>query len=153
MWLFNKKINSSANKDMPESFSVLQGQRNGRPFLATINMASKNYEYKKEYPWCLGISIEFKKPTANGLATAKELKELEPFEDKFCDLIASKGKFQYIGASNWYEHRELIFYTTDPKELAVELQKMMDSKPEWLFNFMGRRDPKWKQISVFLKSN
>jgi len=153
MWLFNKKNDHKTSKEMRESFSVLQGQRNGKPFLATINMTAKNYAYKKEYPWCLGISIEFKKSTANGLATAKELKELEPFEDKIHALIASKCKLQYIGASNWYEHRELIFYISDPKELVIELQKMMDSKQEWRFNFMSRRDPKWKQISVFFKSN
>lgn len=150
MGLFNRSKNVNPDP-MPELFSMFNGTSDGKPLVSSVNMAAKNYKSKQHFPWFLGISIEFKSPTEDGLATGDELKKLEQFEDKIQKLIEVTGEARYIAASNWQGHRELVYYTTEPKELAPKLQNMMDSNPEWNFTFSSFHDPKWQSVSFYFK--
>jgi hypothetical protein len=150
MGLFSKK--EKEIQELPESFSGIQGKNAGKPLQAFINKAALKYQSKDRFPWFLGISIRFKKPGEDGQPSKEEIKSVELLQDELEELIAETLSFRFIGWSDWSGARELIYYVTEPKELAPKLDefnKISHAKDGYVFAYQAYHDPKWKSINIW----
>lgn len=143
MNLFSNK----KDEEFKEKYDAFQGNDGGKPFVAFVNSNTKKYSQKDKYPWFFGISIVLKNPNQNGLPDKDELKQLDNFQDEMKKNISDTLSNCFVGWSNWNGHRELMFYTTEPKELVEKLNKQNANNPDFKFAFKAYHDPKWQTVS------
>lgn len=139
-------IFSHKSDKLMEEFSIFQGMEKDLPIFATINIGIKKYSHKKNYPWFFGISIVLKHQTENGLPNKEEIEDLDLFENKIKKIFSETLPYIFTGRSSWNSHRELMFYTTEPKKLVEKFNKLNENKPEFKFSFRSFHDPKWKTV-------
>ena len=90
------------------NFSVLKGEIDGYPILATIDMSLRDYKEKANVPWFLSISTPLIKPTSDGLPTPQDAGQLNKWEDALEKHIAAETRFIWVGHVTWKGHREQI---------------------------------------------
>lgn len=111
------------------SFSGLQGEKDGRPLVAIIDMSLRDEKTRAAFPWYLGISTQLTDPTQDGLPKAQEESALNDWEDSLEKEIAAECRFVYVGRVTWNSTRTLLYYVDKPDAIAAKLRRIADGHP------------------------
>jgi hypothetical protein len=135
----------------PEKFSVVQAEKNGKPILGTINQSYKNYDKKKQYPWCLRITIGLEKYQSNGLPEGDETAIATGQEDSILEGIKSLETAHYVGHIFNDGFLDLYIYLPDPKKVHAYLQARIEKKDHVRsFVYEIKEDSDWEQVKAFM---
>ncbi len=132
------------------SFSVLQGEVDGRPMIAMIDMGLRGYKEKSTVPWFLSLSTPLVNPTADGLPTKGDSKNLDEWEDAVEKELIGEGRFTFVGRVTRNGHRELLYYIHQPATSTKKLQRLIDAHLTRPFAFRYERDDKWEKANYWL---
>jgi hypothetical protein len=136
-----------------ESFSVFEGEMDGRPLIATIDMALLGYESRAALPWFLSLSTPLIEPSKDGLPTPGDSISLNEWEDSVEKRIAAACQFVYVGHVTWNGSREVIYYIDRHEPVASLLRKLNDDRATRPFAFVCERDEKWDKISIYFRQS
>ena len=136
-----------------ESFSIGQGERDGRPAFAMVNLAYKGYAFCADYPWHLQVEIAFEDATEHGLCTDAEAEVLNGMEDRLEAAMRATGAVHYIARQTWNGLRMIDYYVEDGEGVERALAALSESKQlERSFTFKLERDGEWSICQSFFDS-
>jgi hypothetical protein len=133
------------------TFSILQGNIDGRPMFATIDMGLRNSPERQVLPFFLSISTPLVDPTADGLPTRSDADNLNAWEEVVEASLRPAGKFVFVGRVSWNGHRELLYYLSSEHPAVDALQTLLDGHSTRSFAFRCERDEKWTKADLWLK--
>jgi Family of unknown function (DUF695) len=137
-------------KNRDETFSVLQGNVDGRPMFAIIDMGLRNSPDRQALPFFLSLSTPLINPTSDGLPTKSDADDLNTWEDEVESRLGPAAKFAFVGRVTWNGHRELLYYVSAPRPAVEDLQMLADSHSTRPFAFTCGRDEKWTKADFWL---
>jgi hypothetical protein len=154
MQFFKNQKGKKNNKERfpGENYSILKAEIDGKLALFTINIAYKNYSFKKDYPFFLYVTVETVNQNDNGHPTDEEAGIFNELESDLKKLITSTDESHYIGRSALNGYREIFFYIKDPKKTGSILKNHMKENPNpRILEIQIEEDPEWKCVAMFLK--
>lgn len=135
-----------------ENFSIGQGERDGLPAFAMVNLAYKGYAYRSDYPWHIQIEVRFQDATESGLCTDAEAEVLNALEDRLEAEMRKADAVHYIARQTWNGLRMIDYYVEDGEAVERALASLSDSgqlaRP---FTFKLERDEDWAIGEGFFK--
>jgi len=138
-----KQINVSQDG----SFSIMQGEVDGRPLFALIDMRLRDFADKQRFPFFLSLSTSLSNPTSEGLPTRSDADNLNAWEEAVEARVQSASIFVFVGRVTWNGHRELLYYVGDQQSTIETLKTLPGTRP---FAFTCERDEKWRKADFWL---
>jgi Family of unknown function (DUF695) len=134
------------------TFSVLQGEVDGRPVFATIDMGLRDLPDKQRLPFFLSLSTPLINPTSDGLATRSDTDNLNTWEDTVEARLRSTGEFVFVGRVTWDRNRELLYYLHSSQPAMKALQALSDAHSTRPFAFICETRRKVGESRVLAES-
>jgi len=132
------------------TFSILQGNFDGHPMFAMIDLGLRNSPDRQSAPFFLSISTPLIDPTGDGLPTRVDADSLNSWEDAVDARLRSANRFVFVGRVTWNGHRELLYYV-DAQQPAIDNLKMLaESHSTRPFAFTSERDEQWTNADFWL---
>jgi hypothetical protein len=132
------------------TFSVLQGNVDGHPMFAMIDMGLRNSPERQALPFFLSISTSLTNPTSDGLPTRSDADNLNGWEDAVDAGLQSAGKHAFVGRVTWNGHRELLYYLKDQQTAIEALKALSEAHSTRPFSFTSERDERWMKADFWL---
>jgi LPXTG-motif cell wall-anchored protein len=132
------------------TFSVLQGEVDGHPVFATIDMGLRDLPDKQRLPFFLSLKTPLINPTSDGLPSRSDADNLNTWEDAVEARLRSTGEFVFVGRVTWNRNRELLYYLNSWQPSMKALQSLSDAHSTRPFAFICERDEKWEQAGFWL---
>lgn len=137
-----------------DSFSLLQGESDGKAVMGSVNKGYRNYDRKSEFPWCLHIGIALAKNSlqSNGLPKDDEIEIAYKQEDELVDEIKKIETAHFIGHLFNDGYLDAYLYLPEPKKVHDFLQTQINK--EGLLRGFGyeiNEDPNWDRVGVFIQ--
>ncbi|MBV9169931.1 MAG: DUF695 domain-containing protein [Chloroflexi bacterium] len=134
------------------TWSVHKFELDGRPLVALVNAAYRNFPDKIRFPWCLLVSIPLRDPTSAGLASGPEGEDMERFEQQtIAPLIRAHCVSHFVVRTTHKGHRDLIFYVDDPQRVVQALNDLLESGATRSFTFGAMQDEEWGSMQRYFK--
>jgi hypothetical protein len=137
-----------------DSFSILEGETDGRAVMGSVNKGYKNYSMKAEYPWCLHIGIALPPDSlqSNGLPKGEEIEIAYKLEDELLDEIKKIETTHYIGHLFNDGYLDVYLYLPDPKKVHDYLQTQINKKGLLRgFGYEITKDEDWDSVEAFMQ--
>jgi hypothetical protein len=141
-------------KTLPkESFSVIESTLNGKPVIGSFNMACREFKQKKDYPWCLTVSIalDLQNLYPNKLPLPSETKIANDEEAQLVSKIEKITKTIYVGHLFNDTFLDVYIYLDEPEKVNEFLQ--LEKDKESLLRGIAyeiKKDPNWAEVHSFL---
>jgi hypothetical protein len=132
------------------TFSVIQGEVDGRPLVAMIDMGFRELDDKQGLSFFLSLSTSLINPTSEGLPTRSDTYSLNTWEHVVEERLRSAGKFVFVGRVTWNGHRELLYYVGNQQPTVETLKTISDVHSTRPFAFICERDDEWERVGVWL---
>jgi uncharacterized protein DUF695 len=135
------------------TWSTFQLTVKGRPLVALINAAYREFPSKADFPWCLLVSIPLANPIPAGVSTREDSEALERFQQRVIRPILDRTcPHHFIGRTTHGGHRDLFFYVDDPAQVVLALNELCESGTERTFTFGCERDEQWSIVERYLRA-
>ncbi len=119
-----------ANLNIEDSWSVVEGEYNGKPLIARINTGLRPLVADSRYQHRIGVAVPFTSAGEDGLPSGEESWQVAEIEDLIAAALEEHHESLFAAIITTNGVREFVFYTSDPgaveKKLAV-LAKKIDS--------------------------
>lgn len=136
------------------SFSLLQGEVDGKSIMGSVNKGYKNYGRRSEFPWCLhiGIALAAENVQTNGLPKDEEIDIAYKQEDELVDEIKRIDTAHFIGHIFNDGYLDVYLYLAEPKKVHDYLQTQIN-KPGLLraIGYEISKDEQWDNVEGFLQ--
>jgi len=126
------------------SFSVLEGQIDGRPLVAMIDMGLRDSDDKQTLPFFLSVSTPLINPGSNGLPSRADAEELNAWEDAIEAELHQRGRYAFVGRVTCNANRELPYYVESQHPTVEALQSLSRTHCTRPFTFACERDEAWQ---------
>lgn len=148
--IFKKKYKSI--NEYPNTWSVGQGEFNGKPLIARYRQI-KEAKGHPDYPFQIGVAVPFLKSTDNGLPEKEDSEALNGIEDNLADVLEKDGQTVFVLTITTSNMREFVLYAKEwkPEYFEKEIKELNKSFPSHSLQFMMRQDPKWSTFAQFVK--
>lgn len=136
-----------------ENFTITQGQLQGLPIIAMINLAYKHYAFGTDYPVHLEVEFALVEKTENGLPAQTEADALNAAEDGLWHALRNSGSsFHFIARQTWNGKRILDAYA-DKRDATESALKSCLSENRFKRTCVYKldNDPNWGAAKAFLK--
>ncbi|MFI5196774.1 MAG: DUF695 domain-containing protein [Chitinophagales bacterium] len=137
-----------------DSFSILQGETEGKSVMGSVNKGYKDYHRKAEFPWCLhiGIALAADNLQSSGLPKDDEIEMAYKQEDELVNKIKNIETAHYIGHLFNEGFLDVYIYLPDPKKVHDYLQSQVNKKGILRgFGYEINKDPDWDSVETFLQ--
>lgn len=136
-----------------ESFTISQGEIQGMPVFAMINLAYKRYGFGADYPYHLELEFDLAEKTDAGLTTRDEANVLNEAEDLLIEEFQKASiALHFIVRQTWNGKRIIDAYV-DKKEGAESVLNACIAKNAFkrACTFKLMHDPDWNAANAFLQ--
>lgn len=134
-----------------ESCSVIEFQQDGRPGIAAINTALRDFGSKPVFGWHLSLMLRLEDLSENGMPSRAEQDVLDRFGEvldaRMKGKDAAKPNALFLARITWNATRELIWRVFDPEPANDYLQSIINDVPVVRprpFDFRIDQDPEWE---------
>jgi hypothetical protein len=153
MGLFSS-LGSDADKSPnppKEAWSVAQSAHKGRPMFLRVNTGLKALAGKLPFDHRFGVAVALRTPNEHGLPTKEESEQLNRIEDTLTTAFTLSGKtfLAVIITTNGF--RELIFYTSVPREIVPAIESLRNETKSHNLQFYVKPDTTWEVYKSFAK--
>jgi hypothetical protein len=143
-------LRGHGSRSAGSAFSILQGELDGRPFIATIDMELRSFPDKETLPFFLGVSTPLVSPTSDGLPTGRDADDLNTWEETVEARLRSEVRFVFVGRVTWNGHRELLYYVDNQQSAEKVLNSASKTHSARPFAVACERDENWQKASFWL---
>ena len=149
--LFNKKVieNNEEITSIPESWSILQSENNGKPMVIRKNVGCEKIAGNKNYSTGCGIAFQVKFPDENGLPNAEKEPELNTLEDDIFEIFERDLNSIIPIVITTSGFREYVIYTKDLPEFQNRLSKLREKHKQYELTSYNKEDGNWKTYKSF----
>jgi hypothetical protein len=132
------------------TFSVFQGEVDGHPVFAMIDMGLRDLPDKQRLPFFLSLSTPLINPTSDGLPIRSDADNLNSWEDTVEARLRSTGELAFVGRVTSDGHRELLYYVNSQQPAIDTLKTLSGEHSTRPFAFACERDEKWTKANFWL---
>jgi Family of unknown function (DUF695) len=150
MWPFKKRHPEVPTEGVSESWSMFQGEDNGKPLIARANVGLKPFVGHPRYAHQIGVAIPLRAPDENGFPSSDESAELTDIEDKLCAELTGGNESLFAAVITTGGMREFVFYTSDSKSAELKLKKISETILTHTLQGMIRDDKEWSVYRQFV---
>jgi hypothetical protein len=150
MWPFKTKHPEIPEAGVDQSWTVFQGEFDGKPLIARANVALKPFVGHPKYSHQVGVAVPFRTPDENGFPQSEEAAELMDIEDKICSELEVANQSLFAVVITTGGMREFVFYTSDPKGVEVKLKNLRETIHGHTIQGMIRPDHDWDVYREFV---
>jgi hypothetical protein len=143
MWRFKRKHPEIPEAGVDQSWSMFQGEYDGKPLIARANVALKPFVGHPKYSHQVGVAVPFRSPDENGFPPSEEAAELMDIEDKICSELEVGNESLFAAVITTGGMREFVFYTSNPQTVEVKLKKLRDTIESHTVQGMIKPDEDW----------
>jgi hypothetical protein len=144
--LLGKKTSDS--RFPAERITLAEGERDGLPAIAMINLAYREYAYRAEYPWHVQVQITLNDAYDSGFPTHSEAEVLNALEDRMEEELGTAGHVHFIARQSWNRIRFLDYYVGNGEAAERVLAAMAGTSPRE-FTTKVERDDSWANCAGF----
>ena len=137
-----------------DSFSILQGESEGKAVMGSVNKGYRNYSRRAEFPWCLhiGVTLATDSLQSNGLPKDDEIEIAYKQEDELVNEIKNIETAHYIGHLFNEGYLDVYLYLPDPQKVHDYLQTQVNKQGILRgFVYEINKDPDWDSIEAFMQ--
>jgi hypothetical protein len=150
MWRFKKKHPEIPEAGVDQSWSMFQGEYDGKPLIARANVALKPFVGHPKYSHQVGVAVPFRLPDENGFPPSDEAAELMDIEDKICSELEVGNESLFAAIITTDGMREFVFYTSNPQTVEIKLKKLRDTIESHIVQGMIKPDEDWSVYRQFV---
>src|SRR5688572_29390113 len=150
MWPFKKKPKDVPETGVEQSWTMFQGESDGKPLIARVNAGLKPHMGHPNFSHQLGVSIPFQKPDQNGFPQSEEAAELMDIEDKICAEFEAGNQSLFAAVITTNGIREFVFYTSNPEAVRTKLEKLKGEVRSHSVQGMIKHDADWNTYREFV---
>jgi len=110
-----------AKLNIQDSWSVSEGQYDGKPLIARLNGGLKPLLADSRYQHRIGIALPFNTPGDDGLPSGEESWQVSEIEDLIAAELEEHHESVFAAVITTNGMREFIFYTSDPDAAEKKL--------------------------------
>ena len=129
------------------TFSVIEGEIDGRPLVAMIDMGLRELPARQGLSFFLGLSTSLINPTTEGLPSRGDTDNLNAWEGVVEARLQAVTKLVFVGRVTWNGHRELLYYVGSEQPTVEALNAISGTRP---FAFTCERDENWAKVDYWL---
>jgi hypothetical protein len=134
--------------DKKGPFGLATGERDGLAYFLSVRQKFTETSDKERYPWLLTIQIDSEGESQLGLVSDDEAEVLNLLEDFFEEKLSTLTEMFFVGRITWNRTRSLYYYIEDPKPVAGQLEKLIQTgQYAREFEYRIEKDPDWKKMS------
>jgi hypothetical protein len=133
------------------SWSVLQGEMNGKPIFIRVDTQWKESSQRAQYPYRIGIAIPLNNPNKDGLPSNDEMNILNSIEDLIDKELIQEGKTILTLIITTHSMREFVLYTNIPKVVKNKHSGLKNRVKTHEIQMIIENDPTWEVYKSFLK--
>jgi hypothetical protein len=133
---------------MEDTWSVIEGDYEGRPMIARFRTGAKHLAGRPPYGIQIGVAVPFLAATDDGLPGSSEVRQLAAFEDELIRLAGDRGLF--VGAITTNGMREFVLYTASPDWIAQFHEGLRASLPDHDVQVIAHEDRHWSVYRQFV---
>jgi hypothetical protein len=135
-----------------DAFAIGQGERDGLPAFAMVNLAYKGYQFRADYPWHLQIEITIEDATEYGLCSDAEAEVLNAVEDQLETEMRKTGAVHYVARQTWNGLRMIDYYLGSGDAVERALSALSSGgRVARSFTYKIERDEDWSICEPFFK--
>lgn len=149
--IFSKNVNQNKEEitTIPESWSILQGENNGKPMLIRKNVGCEKIAGNKKYSTGCGIAFQLKFPDENGLPNTEKEPELNTLEDDIFEIFESDLNSIVPMVITTSGFREYVIYTKNLTEFQNRLSKLKEKYKQYELTSYNKEDGNWETYKSF----
>ncbi len=146
----HKSTRKIAGQKFPkEDIGLLEGKVETLPTLLVINHGLKYYEFTKEFPYLLRITLDLKSVGDNGLPKGNT-DELYLVEDIFYQNLYKKEKGHFIATETYNAKREMFYYVDSLESIEKVLALLPTELLTCEFSYEVNYDPFWVMVESYI---
>lgn len=150
MWLFKRKHLEVPEPGVAQSWTMFQGEYDGKPLIARANVALKPFVGHPRYSHQVGIAVPFRSPDENGFPMSDEAAELMDIEDRICSELEGGNESLFAVVITTGGMREFVFYTSNPQGVEVKLKNLSETIQGHTVQGMVKPDKAWTVYNQFV---
>ncbi len=151
MWRrFKKKPPEIPDTGVDQSWSMFQGEYDGEPLIARVNVGLKPFVGHPKYSHHVGVAVPFLASDENGFPQSEEAAELMGIEDQICAELEVGNESLFAAVITTGGKREFIFYTSNPEGVEVKLKNLKDKIHGHTIQGMISADDNWDVYRQFV---
>ena len=131
------------------SWSVAQGEHNGRPLILRRNESAALLARHPDYTHRIGIAVPLVNPDENGFPGPEENEELNAIEDFLAEILEKDNDGLQVLTISTSGMREFVFYTRSPKAFASQWETIKSRVQTHQVQASMALDPKWDVFKHF----
>jgi len=143
MWPFKKKHPKIPETKIKDSWSLFEGEWEGKPLIARVNTALKSFAGHPNYKHQVSVAIPFRSPDENGFPSSEESSELIEIENLLCSELESQNESLFAAVLTVGGMREFVFYTSNPQGVEVKLKDLREKVYSHKLQGMIKLDEDW----------
>jgi len=147
--LFSKKSNDEIITSIPESWTILKGENDGKPMLIRKNVGLDKIAGNRNYSISCGIAFELLFPDENGLPIIENEPELNNLEDEIFQIYESDLNSIVALIITTSGFREFVLYTKDAKEFMTRLKELKSKYNQYELTNYTQKDKNWSTYNSF----
>jgi hypothetical protein len=137
-----------ATWSIPESWSVGQGERDGKAIFTRFNMGLRPVIGHPSFGKQVGVAVPLNHPTADGLPTSSETDELNAIEDELAAKLTSANESLFAGVVTTSGMREFVFYTSDASGAVQKATEVAAGIHHHKLQIVTHEDPQWENFKT-----
>lgn len=141
-------ITSSANstpvESVPQSWSVLKGENEGKVMLIRKNFGCEKIAGHELYNMNCGIAFKLLFPTADGLPNLDSEPIINQMEDEIFEVFESDLNSIIPIVISTSGFREFVIYTKDANEFEKRFEKLKFKYNQYELTCFCHSDPNWE---------
>jgi hypothetical protein len=135
------------SKAQPESKWCLQQavDESKNLVIITVDLSSKSFSRKADYPWLLQVNISTLHQNRNGHPTNDEAAVLNLLEDRLTGALRGATDIKYIGRATVKGSRELVYFVKSAEKANAVLAQLAKKQQPRKWEYQISKDVQWKR--------
>jgi len=139
-----------ANLKVEESWTVFEGDHNGKPLIARVNRGLLPLAGDSRYQYRVGVAVPFNSVGQNGLPSGEESWEVSEIEDLVAAELELHHESLFAIAITTGGMREFVFYTSDPQAVEKKLEALAQRIRSHQIQRVIQPDERWTVYHQFV---
>jgi hypothetical protein len=139
-----------ANLKVGDSWTVCEGEYNGKPLLARVNVGLKPLVADSRYQHRIGVAVPFNSPDENGFPSGEESWKVSEIEDLLVAELEIHHESLFAVVITTGGMREFVFYTSDPHTAETKLKALAERIDSYQLQRVIEPDAGWTVYHQFV---
>lgn len=139
-----KRWKAKEDLKLSESWSVSQGNLDGRPIIIRLNRGVQEAHGHPELQHQIGVAIPLKAPDENGFPGPEESAKLAEIEDLLVERLEPDRMCLHVATISTGGMREFVFYSSDPETSRREIEMLSKTITSHELQHIVQADPDWR---------